>query len=270
MQFNLLHSKYHLCSVATRALLLSTYIKFVNLFPEIKGQIQDVFKQDSNIRSSDAELQQRASEYLKLSIVASTDVLATVLEEMPPFPERESSILAILKKKKPGRTVEQGEATKDSSQPGAINTATERHHAEPTAHQNGQTTDLLVDVLGDMYSTQSQMGASTGLMNNSVGHQNNLGGSAPVDNLSKLSWKNNGVLYENDILQIGVKAEYRLNLGRMTLFYGNKSDFSLMVGGVLYIALLCMSFANLLHLFSRDLIQAYPLLESWLQKSQYK
>jgi AP-2 complex subunit alpha len=50
-------------------------VKFVNLFPEIKGMIQDVFKADSNIKSSDAELQQRAAEYLQLSIVASTDVL---------------------------------------------------------------------------------------------------------------------------------------------------------------------------------------------------
>ena len=80
VQFRLLHSKYHLCSVATRALLLSTYIKFVNLFPEIKGQIQDVFRQDSNIRSADAELQQRASEYLKLSVVASTDVLVSLYD----------------------------------------------------------------------------------------------------------------------------------------------------------------------------------------------
>lgn len=100
------------------------------------------------------------------------------------------------------------------------------HNETKAAHQNGQT-DLLVDVLGDMYSTQSQTGA--GLMNNAVSHQNNLGGPALSDNLSKLSWKNNGVLFENDILQIGVKAEYRLNLGRMTLFYGNKSDFSMMV-----------------------------------------
>lgn len=59
----------------TRALLLSTYIKFVNLFPEIRSQIQDVFRQHSNLRSADAELQQRASEYLQLSIIASTDVL---------------------------------------------------------------------------------------------------------------------------------------------------------------------------------------------------
>ena len=106
VQFQLLHSKYHLCSPMTRALLLSTYIKFINLFPEIRAQVQEVFKQHSNLRSADAELQQRASEYLQLSIIASSDVLATVLEEMPAFPERESSILAVLKKKKPGRVPE--------------------------------------------------------------------------------------------------------------------------------------------------------------------
>lgn len=67
--------QYHLCSPMTRALLLSTYIKFVNLFPEMRSQIQDVFRQHSNLRSADAELQQRASEYLQLSIIASSDVL---------------------------------------------------------------------------------------------------------------------------------------------------------------------------------------------------
>ena len=39
--------------------------------------------------------------FLKLSEFSNGDMLATVLEEMPPFPERESSILAKLKKKKP-------------------------------------------------------------------------------------------------------------------------------------------------------------------------
>ncbi len=104
VQFRLLHSKYHLCSSATRALLLTTYVKFVNLFPEIRSGIQDILGQDSNLKNADAELQQRASEYLQLSKVASLDVLATVLEEMPPFPEKESSgLLNLLKKKRPGR-----------------------------------------------------------------------------------------------------------------------------------------------------------------------
>ena len=102
IQFELLHSKYHLCSWQTRCLLLSTYVKFVNLFNEIKPQIQDILKQDANIRSSDVEIQQRTIEYLQLSMIADADVLAVVLEEMPSFPEKESSILSsILQKKKP-------------------------------------------------------------------------------------------------------------------------------------------------------------------------
>ena len=43
IQFELLHSKYHLCCIATRQLLLSTYVKFMNLFPEIKDKIQTVY-----------------------------------------------------------------------------------------------------------------------------------------------------------------------------------------------------------------------------------
>ena len=42
------------------------------------------------------------SSLFQLAEFANGDMLATVLEEMPPFPERESSILAKLKKKKPG------------------------------------------------------------------------------------------------------------------------------------------------------------------------
>ena len=80
------------CSSMTRALLLSTYVKFVNLFPEIKHNVEEIFLADSNLRSADAELQQRASEYLALAKITSLDVLATVLEEMPPFPEKVSCL----------------------------------------------------------------------------------------------------------------------------------------------------------------------------------
>lgn len=36
--------------------------------------------------------------------------------------------------------------------------------------------------------------------------------------------KNNGVLFENQLLQIGLKSEFRQNLGRMFIFYGNKTS----------------------------------------------
>uniref|UniRef100_A0A8C5H3L5 AP-2 complex subunit alpha n=1 Tax=Gouania willdenowi TaxID=441366 RepID=A0A8C5H3L5_GOUWI len=168
VQFNLLHSKFHLCSVPTRALLLSAYIKFINLFPEVKPTIQEVLRSDSQLRNADVELQQRAVEYLRLSCIASTDILATVLEEMPPFPERESSILAKLKKKK-------GSSAK----------------------------------LPDIDETRRQVNGSTEHSANNVKNPSN---------------SNNGILYENQLLQIGLKSEYRQNLGRMYLFYGNKTS----------------------------------------------
>lgn len=238
VQFQLLHSKYHLCSPMTRALLLSTYIKFVNLFPEIKTQIQEVFKQHSNLRSADAELQQRASEYLQLSIIASTDVLATVLEEMPAFPERESSILAVLKKKKPGR-VPENEIREGKSPAPTTNHQTEQPPA-PAPTTNNVSTDLLglstppasqpsnsttsntgvlLDVFGDMYA-----GGANPTQSNNV---NNLAPAQSTYNAKKFICKNNGVLFENDLIQIGVKSEFRQNLGRLGLFYGNKTSFAL-------------------------------------------
>lgn len=78
IQFDILHSKYHLCSLNTRCILLTTYVKFCNLFPEIKSQIQEILRGDHNLKNPDAELQQRAVEYLQLSKVATPDVLATV------------------------------------------------------------------------------------------------------------------------------------------------------------------------------------------------
>ncbi|XP_053546795.1 AP-2 complex subunit alpha-1 isoform X2 [Bombina bombina] len=222
VQFNLLHSKFHLCSVSTRALLLSTYIKFINLFPETKPTIQDVLRSDSQIRNADVELQQRAVEYLKLSSIASTDVLATVLEEMPPFPERESSILAKLKKKKgPGAVNELEEGKKDQNSEingGVEPTPSTASTPSPSADLLGfkaapvtgsaapSSGNLLVDVFSDTPSSTVSVAPGA------------------EDNFLRFVCKNNGVLFENQLLQIGVKSEFRQNLGRMYLFYGNKTS----------------------------------------------
>ncbi|XP_046898051.1 AP-2 complex subunit alpha-2 [Hypomesus transpacificus] len=226
VQFNLLHSKFHLCSVPTRALLLSAYIKFINLFPEVKGTIQEVLKSDSQLRNADVELQQRAVEYLRLSCIASTDILATVLEEMPPFPERESSILAKLKRKKgPGVTLpdledqrkERGANVNGGSEHAASNSAATVSPststdllglASPAPSTGGS---LLVDVFSELHAPEQASAEAP---------------APPVadDNFSRFVCKNNGVLYENQLLQIGLKSEYRQNLGRMYVFFGNKTS----------------------------------------------
>ncbi|XP_041093672.1 AP-2 complex subunit alpha-1 isoform X2 [Polyodon spathula] len=230
VQFNLLHSKFHLCSVPTRALLLSAYIKFINLFPETKPTIQEVLRSDSQIRNSDVELQQRAVEYLKLSSIASTDVLATVLEEMPPFPERESSILAKLKKKKgPGVSASELEDGKKESG-SEVNGGGMGGVAEAVAASNASTPSPSADLLGLRATAAPVIGSSApGVGSLLVDVFSEAGPVAPPpasgdDNFLRFVCKNNGVLFENQLMQIGIKSEYRQNLGRMYLFYGNKTS----------------------------------------------
>uniref|UniRef100_A0A674MZL0 AP-2 complex subunit alpha n=1 Tax=Takifugu rubripes TaxID=31033 RepID=A0A674MZL0_TAKRU len=229
VQFNLLHSKFHLCSVPTRALLLSAYIKFINLFPETKATIQEVLRCDSQIRNSDVELQQRAVEYLKLSSIASTDVLATVLEEMPPFPERESSILAKLKKKKGPGAVSVTELEDNKREGGELNGASERGpEMAAVAASNASTPSPSADLLG-IRSAAPIGGALTSagsLLVDVFSEAAPTASSAAVndDGFLRFVCKNNGVLFENQLLQIGIKSEYRQNLGRMYLFYGNKTS----------------------------------------------
>ncbi|NP_001070732.1 AP-2 complex subunit alpha-1 isoform b [Mus musculus] len=243
VQFSLLHSKFHLCSVATRALLLSTYIKFINLFPETKATIQGVLRAGSQLRNADVELQQRAVEYLTLSSVASTDVLATVLEEMPPFPERESSILAKLKRKKgPGAASALDDSRRDTSSndinggveptPSTVSTPSPsadllglRAAPPPAAPPAPVGGNLLVDVFSDGPTAQPSLGPTPEEAFLSPGPED-IGPPIPEADelLNKFVCKNSGVLFENQLLQIGVKSEFRQNLGRMYLFYGNKTS----------------------------------------------
>ncbi|XP_023285464.1 AP-2 complex subunit alpha-2 isoform X2 [Seriola lalandi dorsalis] len=214
VQFNLLHSKFHLCSVPTRALLLSAYIKFINLFPEVKATIQDVLRSDSQLRNADVELQQRAVEYLRLSCIASTDILATVLEEMPPFPERESSILAKLKRKKgPGNLPDINDARRNVN--GNI------EHSEKTEPTNKGSTQSFTDLLN--LNSAPSTGAS--LLVDVFSDSSTLASTdVSEENFFRFVCKNNGVIFENQLLQIGLKSEYRQNLGRMYVFYGNKTS----------------------------------------------
>lgn len=238
IQFQLLNSKYHLCSTATRALLLTTYVKFINLFPEIKTDIQTVFNNHTNIRSADAELQQRTVEYLQLSTITSQEILATVLEEMPPFAERESNILATLKKKKPGMTAadklvrENSTGTKTAANSAIAKVAEMSNDllglsssAPAPVAAPPSNTNLLVDLFGDPVPDAS----AAPVNGNGLDMMAGGGGGAPTvihsneECLSKLLCKANGVVYESSIIQVGLKCEYKQNLGKVIVFYGNKT-----------------------------------------------
>lgn len=81
----------------TKALLLSTYAKLENLYPEVRPLVLPTFEKYTP--STELELQQRACEYASL-VSQGDDILDGVLQEMPAWPEdKESALEARLRKK---------------------------------------------------------------------------------------------------------------------------------------------------------------------------
>jgi AP-2 complex subunit alpha len=94
-QFIALHQHFPNVSLKVQCLMLTTYMKLLNLYPDqIHDLVIDVFKKYST--SSHLELQQRAWEYLTLSGMPSATI-ETVFNTMPPFPidQKENILLAM-------------------------------------------------------------------------------------------------------------------------------------------------------------------------------
>uniref|UniRef100_A0A8C2LFB9 AP-2 complex subunit alpha n=1 Tax=Cricetulus griseus TaxID=10029 RepID=A0A8C2LFB9_CRIGR len=216
VQFSLLHSKFHLCSVATRALLLSTYIKFINLFPETKATIQGVLRAGSQLRNADVELQQRAVEYLTLSSVASTDVLVRCPLTSPPA----HSARRALGQPVPWMTAVGTPATVTSmgvwSPPPLWTTWPGWVPSLLPCLTYTSTPSPSADLLGLRAAPPPAAPPVPVDIGPPIPEADEL--------LNKFVCKNSGVLFENQLLQIGVKSEFRQNLGRMYLFYGNKTS----------------------------------------------
>ncbi|WVQ68450.1 uncharacterized protein L199_006658 [Kwoniella botswanensis] len=320
-QFQALHSKVNLCTAPTRALLLTTYIKWVNLFPEIKDHLVNIFERYTHVL--DAELQQRACEYLALSQRGEDDeLLSTICDEMPVFPERESTLVNRLHKRgeqaqdkrtwiighkedNKGREAERfknfRKGTADSNTivsdlPQSQSQAQSRPpaplaQAQPQAQtqrsmsigadtmmgttSHGPADDIMASLaeldlanggsgggtiqdepllmsapagptgaaadpagLYDAQSIQPQAPVPV-QANGSLSHTATLGGVNPAllatltvgDHIEKwferLTYSNEGILYEDSTIQIGIKAEYHGHLGRLALFFGNKSEQTL-------------------------------------------
>ncbi|KAK6201448.1 armadillo-type protein [Scheffersomyces amazonensis] len=93
-QFQLLYESYFRVSLLTRAMLLSTFLKFLVKFPDndFVPEIIDLFEIES--KSMDLEIQTRAYEYLKLATISSNFELAQkTIKPLPAFVNVESSLL---------------------------------------------------------------------------------------------------------------------------------------------------------------------------------
>ncbi|KAK3683931.1 adaptin N terminal region-domain-containing protein [Podospora appendiculata] len=232
-QFLALQGKLPACSSSTRAMILSCFIKFVNLFPEIKPQLVNVFNVYSH--TLDSELQQRACEYLTLVSLPSDDLLRTICDEMPPFPERQSALLSRLHQKHANtsdkRTWVVGgkDANADATELTMAKKAGLRRTFSENGHANG-------DGKPQGANGSSSANDLVGLDMNNIGPSEaktlkalpNLASAAHLSpgwekGFNRLMLKADGVLFEDGQIQVGVRSEYRGQMACLILYFTNKT-----------------------------------------------
>ncbi|RCI00903.1 hypothetical protein CU098_008966 [Rhizopus stolonifer] len=238
-QFNAVHAKFNLCSLQTRALLLTTYVKFVNLFPEIKGQILPVLNQYRYVL--DAELQQRACEYFSISTMPTDDMLQTVCEEMPPFPERESTLLLKLNQKH-GDTEDKrvwviGGREANMERQNSLKRMVSLRSSSVDNLQSNALPSTTVPVRSNTMPL-TQEADLLGFNDLSIEEETkplqitNINTNTPLApgyelGYHMLQYNQEGVLYEDAQLQVSLKSEYHGSFGRLALYLTNKTSYGM-------------------------------------------
>lgn len=232
-QFMALQGKLAACSSGTRSMILSCFIKFVNLFPEIKPQLVGVF--DLYSHSLDSEMQQRACEYLALVRLPTDDMLRTVCDEMPPFPERQSALLSRLHQKHANTSdrrtwiVGGKDANADNSElgmakPGTLKRTFSSAPSNGTNGANGTPTTPT--------GASDLAGLDLGSGDPMSGKVPNLASAAHLSpgwekGFNRLLLRSDGVLYEDGQVQIGVRSEYRGQMACLITYFKNKAPSAL-------------------------------------------
>ena len=238
-----LQSKFPGSATSTRAILLSCFIKFVNLFPEIKPQLLQVFMVYSH--AIDPELQQRACEYLALATRPTDDLLRTVCDEMPAFPERLSVLLTRLHSKQGAagdrRTWVVGGKTANADPremlvaqqtglkrlstlpagftgPNGFQSPKNGSLPSPTSGMNG--TNALHSANGIAVDGEPQTPAKTPKTPNFASAAHLSPGWEP--GYRDLLFADQGVLYEDSQIQVGLRSEYRGPAGILILYFSNR------------------------------------------------
>ena len=242
-QLMALQSKIAGCSSTTRAIILSCFVKFVNLFPEIKPRLLQIFRAYSH--ALDAELQQRACEYLTLTTLPTDDLLRTVCDEMPPFPERTSALLSRLHSKH-AQTSEKRTwvvGGKDANanpheillaQPTGANPA--RSGSLPQMVGTNGTTTSLTNGSSHNSSSHDLAGLDTNgsiSISESPAKAPNLASAAHLSagwqpGYYRLQFSDEGILYEDPQIQVGLRSEYRASMGCVILYCSNLTSSSIM------------------------------------------
>eukprot|EP00485_Elphidium_margaritaceum_P005923 CAMPEP_0202695802 /NCGR_PEP_ID=MMETSP1385-20130828/9289_1 /ASSEMBLY_ACC=CAM_ASM_000861 /TAXON_ID=933848 /ORGANISM="Elphidium margaritaceum" /LENGTH=955 /DNA_ID=CAMNT_0049351879 /DNA_START=71 /DNA_END=2938 /DNA_ORIENTATION=- len=248
-QFDTLYKHFQSCAADTKALLLSTFMKFVNMYDDLGDKIMAVFK--SHHSAIDPEIQQRAIEYSIMAQYDDQDLITQVWEAMPDFPERDSPLIKIINKQEvevvatvtnkvfsgafsddDGNNDKGDDDDDDDSADEEDEDDDEEEEEEeeavakpsqptpqqpPAAAAAPQEADLLSSLFGDDMSGSAIGGGGGGAGNAVILTQDR-------QKLLKLLLQPAGVLFENDAVQIGVRSQVEIPGGllKVMLYYGNK------------------------------------------------
>jgi AP-2 complex subunit alpha len=237
-QFRILHQHWATADQHTRAILVSTYAKLANLYEECRPLVAPVFARCKN--SVDVEIQQRAAEYSAMREAFSPEAVEDLLREMPPFEDRRQSALEQRLKEKEGddsAAVIKATRPSPAQRQRAAQSAAAARAAEEAAkaQQNGTANDP--GELGKLVVPGEYL--SPFLTIAEVGrHEEPAANDKPTVGIPKeiipamrkafsnLCTSQSGVLFENALLQVGVKHEYVGAQGRISVFFGNVSEKS--------------------------------------------
>jgi AP-2 complex subunit alpha len=214
--------------------LVSTYAKLANLYEECRPLVAPVFARCKN--SVDVEIQQRAAEYAAMREAFSPEAVEDLLREMPPFEDKKQSALEQrLREKEGDDSAAVSKAARPSAaqrqraaQSAAAAKAAEEAAAEPVEDEEEDEEEENGVAIPPMTSPMSEKSPR------SVKESGNSPASGAVGipkevipamrkAFSNLCTSPSGVLFENALLQVGVKHDYSGSQGRISVFFGNLS-----------------------------------------------
>ncbi|GMI17290.1 hypothetical protein TrLO_g662 [Triparma laevis f. longispina] len=216
VQFQVLHQHWPLIDTNTQGIMLTAFAKMYNLYEEIRPIIDPIF---AKLKTSvDVELQQRSNEYRVLGSLGP-EIMEDILREMPAFDTQKVSTLEIaldqehsdthdvnVFKKKDSEAAKRGSKVQQLQQP------------EPEILiQPEPEPDLLGGFdepeIAAIVPPTPPPGNKTSVTCNDP--------AAVAAGFAKLLSTPQGVLFQNEYVQVGVKQEFRGSQGRVQLFAGN-------------------------------------------------
>ncbi|KAL3826811.1 hypothetical protein ACHAXA_000637 [Cyclostephanos tholiformis] len=241
-QFRVLHQHWFIVDTKTRVILTTAYAKLANLYEECRPLVAPVFSRSKN--SSDVEIQQRCVEYSTMREAFSPESIEDLLREMPPFEDKRRSALEVRLMETEG---ENSAAVTKASTPSEVEQQRALMYAHMVSNQPiGEEMEPIDEEEEEGYMVEE------GSANNSTSHGKTrvvVGNKPPNDKkvedienedpnpvvvgipkdlipamrkaFSNLCTSPSGVLFENSLLQVGMKHEYIGAQGRISVFFGN-------------------------------------------------